>query len=207
MRRNAVVYLIRFANGKMYVGQTVCLKRRLGAHLRGRFPVSSAMGCHSWFVEILAVSDDSTEIDCIERAAISAFNSLAPNGYNIETGGKTGYASPAVVASNRRRVGESRPSAGDHLRGKPRSAETRARISASQKGRPFTGPEHHTDETKQKIGEANRRRVWSEESRAKMSAVHKGRKRPPRSDQARHNARIAAIIRFAKRRGEIDLWA
>lgn len=153
---NAVVYLITFDNGKRYVGQTVRLKRRIHAHLRDRTAlVSRATRAHAWHVEVLAESDDPNEIDLIERAAISAFNTLVPGGYNLQTGGKEGNCSEAVAESNRRRAGlprkmtaEGRAAkiaaltapevvarrAATHV-GVRRSAEARARMSEAAKRR------------------------------------------------------------------------
>ena len=105
--------------------------------------------------------------------------------------------------------------------GQKRTEETKARMSAAQKGRTFT------EETKKKMSEAvkNRPRIseetrkklskkskgrvgpWagksmSDETKAKMSASHQGKKM---SEEAKAKMRIAAKIREENKRKERDL--
>lgn len=76
----------------------------------------------------------------------------------------------------------------NHMYGKHHTNETRARISATEKGRMLT-EEHkakisaakrgktHTEEAKAKISAANRGRTRTEEHKSKISAAWKGKKR------------------------------
>ena len=77
---------------------------------------------------------------------------------------------------------------GDGMSGHKPSAETRAKISAANKGKPVS-PDHRA-----KIGVANSGRSPSLEARAKMSAVHKGK---PKS--LWHRARISEANTHYKR--------
>jgi hypothetical protein len=67
------------------------------------------------------------------------------------------------------------------------SAETRAKMSVAKKGRPATA------ETRARLIEANRTRIVSDDARAKMSATRRGVKFGPMSEA--HKAKIGASAR------------
>jgi hypothetical protein len=100
----------------------------------------------------------ANQLDCFEKFWINVFDCLAPNGYNLEGGGRWGkyvYHSPN--------------------RGKKASLETRLKMSISQKKHwnslevhPSFGTKH-TDETKAKMSRAHKGRVQSVEERLKRS--------------------------------------
>lgn len=76
-----------------------------------------------------------------------------------------------------------------HNKGKPRSEETKKKLSEALKGRKC-GP--HSDETKKKISEANKGKKRTSEQKKKMSEAHKGqiawnkgKKTRPHSEETR----------------------
>lgn len=81
-------------------------------------------------------------------------------------------------------------------RGRKRSAQVRANLSASLSGKPKTG------DHKAKIAVALTGHVRSDESKAKQSAAMKGR---PKSPETRERMRAAALLREAQKRAAIAL--
>lgn len=66
-----------------------------------------------------------------------------------------------------------------HSYGKPKSIETKKKISQANKGNPsWIKGKHHTEETKKKISETQRGTVFSEKRRRNMSEAHKGNRLP-----------------------------
>lgn len=93
-KRNGIVYLIRFHNGKGYVRQTMQrLKQRVSQHVKNKSgckALSAAIrkyGGDSFHVNVLTrVPED--RLNAEERRLISEYNTLVPNGYNILPGGE-----------------------------------------------------------------------------------------------------------------------
>ena len=84
-------------NNKVYIGQSVNIKRRWKDHIRGNKKCVSLIhsainkyGVDSFDFEVLfefnKVNYDLMNI--LEIAYIKYFNSLSPNGYNLDSGGK-----------------------------------------------------------------------------------------------------------------------
>jgi group I intron endonuclease len=93
-KRMGILYLIRFKNGKGYVGQTVQkLSQRIKDHLRsssGCKALKAALrkyGSDAWEVTILAIVSED-ELNAEECRLISELGTLAPSGYNILPGGE-----------------------------------------------------------------------------------------------------------------------
>lgn len=129
------IYIItNMKNGKCYVGQTIrkkpqarwsCEKSNPHGILKHAF---SKYGIEQFkFETIHEVPDSETmrdDLDSLEIMEIGQRNTLQPNGYNIERGGKR-YK-------------------GDGNKGKPRSEETKLRISSS-----LVGKKHSEDRRRQ----------------------------------------------------------
>ena len=139
-------------------------------------------------------------LNAIERWHIAKLGSLVPNGYNLETGGKSGgklspEARAKLSAAHKGKIitPEHRAKLSKTLKGRIISPETRAKISAANKGKIIT-PEHRaklsaarrgkplSPEHRAKISDGLRGdkhplygKTHSPESRAKMSAAHKGK--------------------------------
>jgi hypothetical protein len=116
---------------------------------------------------ILAMFDNVAAACYHEQAAIVAFNTLSPNGYNLSAGAPyTQYTGPM-------------------------SDDSRAQISRKLKGREFT-PEWRDKISKAQLGQKRGRR--SAEICAKISRSHKGKPSPlrGRSMPAEQRAKISA---------------
>lgn len=158
------VYLIRNStNGKCYIGQTTkpCVDMRLHQHrYAARWkansrPLTCAINKYGWCnftVHVLEVCYDMNSLNASEIYWISRYNSISPNGYNIDHGGK-----------NLPRSAETRRKISEGLIGRVVSDETRALWSEQRTGR------SHTDETRELMKIANRGSGRAPSSKCKIT--------------------------------------
>jgi len=150
-------------NGKSYIGQTTnSLEYRLSAHMReartgkrSKSAFHSALlkyGLDSFETEVIATCETIDQLNERERHWIATLNTISPNGYNIEEGGKH------FLMSEQTRI---------KLRGQKRSTQTRHRISQIMRNR--------SSEWNRKISEANKGKKLNEKQR---QALADGRNRP-----------------------------
>jgi group I intron endonuclease len=144
------VYLVtNTLNGKQYVGQTITKHSRKG-HGHALADAYKKYGHKSFNYETLCDGvDKHPTLDFIEQFWINVMGSLAPYGYNLESGGR------------RYKTVSHKPQLGI-----PHTEETKAKMSEGQK-RYLAGIEVHF----------NTGRKVSEETRAKMRAAKLGTKR------------------------------
>jgi group I intron endonuclease len=138
-------------NGKIYVGQTIrSPKRRFEEHFYKshgeNYPLYNAMkkyGKDSFSMEIIAQCSTIEDLNKLEEYHINLNNCLAPNGYNLHTGG-----------NNHRCSEETKKKISVNQLGRKVSDETKAKISAAQANgkNPFLGKKH-TDEAKRKMSQ------------------------------------------------------
>ncbi len=131
-----IVYLAKnLLNGMCYIGQTIgTLAKRKIAHKsysihRAKSYFHRAIKQYGWDNfewTVLHETDNREELDLIEIQWISRLNTLAPNGYNLESGGNR---NKAISDETRRRLSMSH-------KGYRVSEETKRKISATQKGIP-----------------------------------------------------------------------
>ena len=86
-------------NQKKYIGQTINPEQRYAAHKSSAFNVSAndynsifhkairKYGYENFEYTILATTEDSEALNLLEEFFIEKYNTLVPNGYNIESGG------------------------------------------------------------------------------------------------------------------------
>lgn len=172
-------------NGKQYVGQTIkTLHERWMLHLwcaknNYRWPIYAAIrkyGIQSFELQVIDVAISSEELDEKEVYWIAKLKTLSPNGYNIAVGGNKG---PVLTGP-------------DHpCYGKPKSAEARAKISATLKGHGFA------PETLKKMSDAKRGKKHTTEARENMRKAKQVLKGVPLVPE--HCAKIAAAKTGVKR--------
>ena len=164
-------------NMKQYVGQSVRAPHRKRGRIhnhrlaKDKYLFHRAIRKHgfdnfNWeVIHYPGASQDA--LNAIERWHIAKRDALFPNGYNLETGGKSGgrLAPETRVKLSVLNKGNNNPNYG-----KKRSPETRAKIAAALKGRP------RPPETRAKLSAAQRGKTHSPETRAKMSKGRKGEK-------------------------------
>jgi len=163
------IYLVtNMLNGKQYVGQTITKHSRHG-HGHALRDAYKKYGFKNFKYEVLTSNVTEQTLDVLEKFWIKVFDTLAPNGYNLESGGRWGkyvFHAPQL--------------------GKPHSEETKAKMSASQKAHWASYEVHpckgrkHTEEWKKSASERMKKQVQSEETRKKRSETiklwHKQRK-------------------------------
>ncbi len=151
LKRLGTIYLIiNLINGKKYVGQTRrSLEERINEHRRCKNDIGVDLaiqkyGWENFKVEIIEVCPVD-KLNEREIFWIAELNTKVPNGYNLTEGGDGGI-NPS--AETRAKISVSK-------KGKSLSKEHRAKISANHadmkgENNPFYG-KHHTEESKAKI--------------------------------------------------------
>ena len=136
------------ANGKCYVGQTCNLKKRLFQHGQKGNLIGNAIrknGLSGFRITTSEVPDEMT--DALEKNLICLYGSIAPGGYNLDSGGNAEKKRHAIT---RRKISETRKARG---LGFIVSPEVRRRINANLRPCQMRG-KHHSEETKKKMSEA-----------------------------------------------------
>lgn len=167
---NAHIYLVtNTITGKQYVGQTTIERNKVG-HGYAMTDAYNAYGKDAFTYEKISTGiNNRNTLNYIEKFFIKAFNTISPNGYNIEAGGSDkGF----VPKSTRQKLRK-------HNLGKVMPQEIRQKISNSLKGakNPFYG-KTHSPEVIAKIIAANVGKVVviTEEQKQKISQANKGEK-------------------------------
>ena len=163
-------------NSKKYIGITNNLKQRKKAHTRGYSGAGlfsravKKYGIENFNFCVLAILDNVDEAARTEQAAILAFNTLFPNGYNLKAGAPGTLYNGSPTEETRRKMSISN-------KGKKRSTETCIKISNAQKYR------LQSEEARKKQADSHRGQIaWnkgiscSEETRVKISVAKKGKK-------------------------------
>lgn len=136
-------------NDKVYIGQTKQnLERRFAQHCVSKHLIGKALrkhGSENFTIETLLVSDSLDYVNLMEVEVIKAYETLAPKGYNLASGGK--YFKHCE--ETKRKISEKAKERGVSVEmmekarivntGTPRSQEIRDKISKAQKGKKITG--------------------------------------------------------------------
>ena len=182
-----IIYIAIFLSGKSYIGQTIkslaARKRQHESDARRGSPLPFHAAIRKYGAEniswkIIARADNIAALNAAEISAIAEHNTIAPNGYNANTGGE-----------NYIPCGETRAKLSAAKKGVPKSAETRAKMSAAAKAR-------CTPEWRAMFSAINKKAMNRPEVRARSSAVHKARF-AAMSDEEK--AKIVAKMAAAKR--------
>ena len=171
-------------NGKSYIGISVNEpeKHRIKDHLAGRGNriIANAVkkyGKDAFTYEILEANVFDELLPNLEVAYIDKFNSVAPHGYNLTSGGEKNKipSKETLRKLSALNSGKKNPNFG-----KQHSVSTRLKISNAQRGKkrkPLTA------EHRQKISDSNKGKTMSAEARLKISAANKGQ----RTGENNHN--------------------
>ena len=173
------IYMItNTENGKAYIGQTIRdpKTKRIDYHLNGHGSqlVRNAVkkyGKDIFVFEILHDSIIPEFLDDLEIEAIAKYNTVAPNGYNIASGGGGSLGVKGRTPWNK---GKKMSDFGivSWNKGRKMSAEHRRKLSQAQKGvkKKPRSPEHC-----RKLSEVQKGKIVSEETRKKLSEALKGK--------------------------------
>lgn len=190
------VYILLFPNGKRYVGQTIqSIEKRMASHMSdtrngSSFPVHNALrkyGESGINLGHIPVYGEQEDLDSAEDRCIVHYDTLVPNGYNLQRGGAHGVPSEET----RRKMSKAKQGRPGAMKGRHLSEEHKAKISAAKRGT------KHSEETKSKISDTLKGHsgYWtgkcrSSETRAKISAGHRGK---PKSEE--HKAKISSTLK------------
>ena len=181
-----VIYKItNLINGKIYVGQTTkTIDQRFKEHCKttsGCRALKNAIkkyGSGNFSIEIVEECDNLDDLNVREKYWIKIYNSLVPNGYNIQTGGEN----HTVTDETRRIISNKVSGKNNPFYGKKHSAETIEYLRKINTGK------KQSEETRQKrankeLGKLNHfyGKTHSSESRKKISETRKnytGNKHP-----------------------------
>lgn len=210
-----IYLIIDLTNWKKYVGQHHYHLEKLDSNYHGSGTIISKIykkRPHTLKEVYLKTCYTQEELDEWEQYYINFYNTLSPNGYNLQEGGRGGVPSEdarrKMSESHKRLLSrEKHPMLGkhhseeskkkmsnakkgkpSHNKGKPMSEETKKKLSESKKGlqsgekNPMFG-KHHSDETKQKISKIHKGKHISEEQKKKLSSALKGRTSPNKGKQ------------------------
>ena len=183
-------------NEKAYIGQTIhdALAGRINDHLNGHARGSRLVrrainkyGKDAFTYEILYDGIIPEFLDDLEIEAIEKFNTIAPHGYNLRSGGGGG----SLSEETRRKISQAKKGENHHFYGKTFSEEHRRNMSEAKKGKPGKPP---SKEARRNMSEAkkgkpswNKGKTFSEEHRRNMSEAKKGKPGKPHSEETKRN--------------------
>ena len=179
-------------NNKSYIGISIHEpeKRRIRDHLSGygNRIIANAVkkyGKDAFTYEILEANVFPELLPDLEVAYIEKFNTVAPHGYNLNSGGDHKIPSE-----------ETRRKLSDANRGKTLSVEHRRKLSEAQKGKT------HSEATLRKMSEAQKGKTHSAETRRKMSEARKGEKNPNfgKTLSVEHRRKLSEVRKGKKRK-------
>ena len=191
-------------DGKMYIGQTVRNdvnirwrehKRRMNSndspYLYSAF---RKYGIDHFDFKIICISFDDA-CDDLEKYYISKYNTLAPNGYNLDSGG---HINKVLHEDTRKKISEAhtgKKHSEERIqvmrlalikRGFKHTDEAKRKMSELRKGKKMSeqvkinmskGQMGHivVEHTRQRVAEANRKRIWTKEMKDKIGEKSKGK--------------------------------
>jgi group I intron endonuclease len=158
-----------------------------------------------WIVE----KCDKDNLPKREMFYIKEWNTKAPNGYNLTSGGDGGYNPSQETREKQSKAKLGTQNALGHtvsqearkrmsLAKRNMSAETKAKMSNSAKGNTNWLGKHHSEKTKEKIRDLNIGKHHSEETKRKQSESHRGK-----SFSEEHKKNLS-IARKKREKGKVE---
>ena len=178
--------ITNLVNGKLYIGQTNCLKQRYAQYKNsvkvwddnGQIVIKAILkyGMGRFRFEEIASAKTSDEIDYLEKLLIAQYNSRNKDvGYNIAEGGSRPKHSEETRRKMSAAISKYYETHDGTWKGKKRSEEAKANMSKASMGKPGTNKgKKFSKEWRGKISDANRGRKVSDETRKKLSESHMG---------------------------------
>ena len=227
-----IYLIIDLTNWKKYVGQHHYHIEKLDSNYHGSGTIISKIykkRPHTLKEVYLKTCYTQEELDEWEQYYIKFYNTLSPNGYNLEEGGRGGVPSEETRRKMsatqkgkhhseeiKKKISEANKGKPAHNKGKTMSEETRRKMSEAKKGKPA----HNkgipiSEESKRKISESKKGekhhffgKHLSEETKKKMSEAHKGKpaynKGKPMSEEQKKKISEANKRRFILKQMQPD---
>lgn len=167
LRMGCVYVLQNKINGNAYVGQTVKkLAYRIADHKKSESLIGRAIRKYGFDNFTLHVNEvPEPFLDNLETNLIWLYNSIRPDGYNLESGGNL---LKHHHTSSKEKMSAARM-------GKKQSQETRQKRSESMKGKPHPWAKGKTNKGIQVAREVWKGKHHTDESKNVMSALKKGK--------------------------------
>ena len=157
-------------NNKVYIGQHRYHLPELDPRYQGSGVLLQKAfkryGIEAFTIELIALAESQEELDLLEEKHIAEYNSLAPNGYNLRTGGNN---NPPGLESRKNMSEAQKKYHMEH----PEVAIKRS-IERQGEGNPMFG-KTQSDYQKQKVKELNTGKSVSDETRQKMREARLGK--------------------------------
>jgi group I intron endonuclease len=196
------IYIIKNKiNNKCYIGQTI--EKDVNTRWKGHIRRLNTDGCPALYgafrkygleqfdFKIICICFDEA-CDELEIQYISKFNSIAPNGYNLESGGNKNKVFPetcnkiSISLTGKKHSEERKLKNSNSQKGKKHTEKSKIKMSESRKGKKLNLTDEQRQEwsnrlkghsvsdlTKQKVAEANKNRIWTDEMKQKISEKSK----------------------------------
>ena len=192
------IYVIRNSrNGKCYVGQTTgdAVRDRLYYHINGRGSrlMKNAVekyGRDAFTFEVIHDGVLDCQLDDLEIEAIKKYNSVAPNGYNLTSGG---FSKKKLSDETKQKISQTKIEKGyKPFLGRNHTPEAKRKISLAHQGKIVSNEtkrkislasKNISSETRKRMSEAKRGKRLSIQHRQKISASNIGRKHTTESRQ------------------------
>jgi hypothetical protein len=162
------IYKITSPTGKIYIGQSVDIKRRYSSYKKScskhQIKLCRSIKKYGWNKHIFEIIHkcDKSELNDLEKYYIKLYNTFnSVHGLNLTSGGNN----PILSEETKRKIGNA-------IIGRRASDESKIKMSKASKGRNLG--KKLTDEHKEKIRIANTGKKHTEESKIKMRLNRKG---------------------------------
>ncbi len=171
------LYRLDFENGKSYIGISFkSAEHRYKVHAKAEKNGRAYLIYHAWRkhgapkLVVLATVEDY-DLAETEKRAIAAYNTKAPNGYNLTDGGSEGTRGLKHSEESKAKMSASKLGRNPWNKGKSGlySAETIAKIADGARGRTHNRGKVRSDELKKRIALTNTGKKASDETKAKMA--------------------------------------
>jgi group I intron endonuclease len=169
------IYFLRSPSGKAYIGQTsLAISKRLYMHNKSNgcrflYKAIKKYGIENFFVGEVGCYP-LQDLDDAEVRFIKEFETLAPSGYNLTTGGNANHKCSDEARRKMSEASKGKPKSAEarqRMR-KPKSAEARKHMSEVRKGKPMPA------NVKAALLKANIGNKLSEETKRKIAATKLG---------------------------------
>lgn len=155
MKTGKIYLLTNKINGKQYIGQTISNNSYgHGTAIRHAF---NKYGKDNFNIDIIKDKVPYEKLDELEINFINEYNTLSPNGYNLESGGNPGKI---LSEESKEKISESCKGRIPWNKGKKQSDEQKLAHSQKMKGRtPWNKGKKASKETKEKMAIAAKNRT------------------------------------------------
>ena len=187
MKRCGIYLITHLASERRYVGQSIDIDRRLVQHGVGRREsghLAAAVNLYGWAAFEATVLEECSRdaLNERERWHIADRLSLHPDGFNLTDGGQRYVFADEVrarisTATKKGQTADVRARMSASMKGKPKSNEWRAAMSKRMQSNPdgyahlVTASRNQSVETREKIAASKRGKKASPETCARISAA------------------------------------